>query len=220
MTIMLIEAVGIDAAFANMGFARVIIDTSKLDGAEPWRAIKCTSMHLETTQAEDKKLVRKSSDRLRRGQELREAMLKACSCMTFAFVEIPSGTQNANAAFGLGIAVGILAGCSIPIIEVSQQEVKEAIAGYKVKQGASKAEIIEWAALRWPDAPWLRAKHKAVSKGKTLLANRLLAENEHLADAMASVLAGVKTPEFKRLISLMAATNAIPTTSTRRRVLT
>lgn len=214
---MLIRAVGIDAAFANMGFAQVQIDTDVLaGGGKDWQVIVCTGLTLASTEPEQQKVVRKSSDRLRRGQELRSAMLKACEGATFAFVEIPSGTQNANAAFGLGIAVGILSGCPIPIVECNPMEVKAAVAGFKVKQGASKAEIIEWAAKHWPYAPWLKAKHKAVSKGKTLPAGRLLAENEHLADAVAAVAAGIRTPEFQRLITLMAATNAIP--YTRRRV--
>lgn len=213
---MLIRAVGIDAAFANMGFARVLVcsETEK---------ITCQDLILASTEAEQQKVVRKSSDRLRRGAELRAAMLTACDGAVFAFVEVPSGTQSAAAAFGLGIAVGILAGCPIPIIEVSPMEVKEAVAGKRVKQGASKAEVIAWAEARWPAAPWLRAKHKAKAKGVTLPAGRLTADNEHLADALASVVAGIQTPEFKRLITLMKASNAISSSAqasqTKRRVL-
>lgn len=220
---MIIKAVGIDAAFANMGFVKVLVDTELLaraaicrDAMPPSSYIKCESLCLVSTVPEQQKVVRKSSDRLRRGAELRQAMLRECTGCTFAFVEVPSGTQNANAAFGLGIAVGILSGCPVPIIEVSQQEVKTAVAGMKVKKGASKAEIIEWASKLWPDANWHRAPHKSVSKGRTLPAGRLTEDNEHLADALATVVAGVATPEFQRLITLMAASNAIPHTSSHR----
>lgn len=203
---MIIKAVGIDAAFANMGFAQVTIDTQRLsNGSADNEIIVCKHLQLTSTAPEDQKVVRKSSDRLRRAQELREALDLQCMGNTFAFVEIPSGTQNANAAFGLGIAVGVLASCPIPIVECNPMEVKAAVAGMRVKKGATKAEVIKWAVERWPAAPWLRVRGNKNGA--------LVGANEHLADALATVVAGIKTPEFKRLITLMAATNAVPDTS-------
>lgn len=198
---MIVRAVGVDAAFANMGFA--VVDVYASPGRET--SIHCLGLQLLSTEkAPDAKLVRVSSDRLRRAQELREALTAACTQAQaqFAFVEVPSGTQNASAAFGLGIAVGVLASCPVPIIEVSPMEVKAAVAGRRVKKGASKAEVIAWAEARWPHAPWIRAQHRATSKGVSLPAGRLTNDNEHLADAMAAVVAGVATSEFQRLIKL------------------
>jgi hypothetical protein len=196
-----VRAVGVDAAFANMGFARVTI-TQYLGAL----TIECDGLALVSTEGEDKKVVRRSSDRLRRAQELRAALASACEGAAFAFVEVPTGgTIGASAAFGLGIAVGVLASCPVPIIEVSPMEVKAAVAGRRVKKGASKSEVIAWAAGRWPDAPWLRAKAAARGKGGAALPKgRLLADNEHLADALAAVAAGVDTPEFRRLLALSA----------------
>lgn len=198
---MIIKAIGIDAAFANMGFAAVEID---IDPDLPMPHIDCDQLHLVSTEKDGSKQVRVSSDRLRRSQELREALLRVSkeAEAVVAFAEIPAAPQNASAAFAFGIAIGVLASCPVPIIEVSPMEVKAAVAGKKVKKGASKAEIIEWAASRWPDAPWLRAAHAARSKNGLLPAGRLLAENEHCADALAAVVAGVQTPEFKRLVAL------------------
>lgn len=199
---MIIQGVGIDAAFANMGFAQVVIHVEPLQ-----TFVRCSDLILASTEKESGKKVRVSSDRLRRAQELRAAMEDACRGAAFAFVEVPSGTQNANAAFGLGIAVGVLAACPVPIIEVSPMEVKAAVAGKRVQKGASKAEVIAWAEARWPDAPWIRAAHRATVKGAALPAGRLTGDNEHLADALAAVVAGITTPEFQRLIALQ---NAIP----------
>lgn len=220
---MKIRGIGIDAAFSNMGFAPVSIDLGRLPGLE---AITCEALSLTKTVKEAGKVVRVSSDRLRRGQELLEALHAACQGAQVAFVEIPSGTQSASAAFGLGISVGVLASCPIPIIEVSPMEVKAAVAGRKVTKGASKAEVIEWAAAHWPSAPWMRAAHKARGKGGvTLPAGRLLDDNEHMADALASVAAGIQTPAFKQLLAILRHTqNAIPmpsderSASSRRRV--
>jgi len=208
---MKIHGIGIDAAFSNMGFAPVLIDLDKLPGLD---AISCEALNLTKTAKEQGKAVRVSSDRLRRAQELHEALLASCDGVQVAFVEIPSGTQSATAAFSLGIAVGVLAGCPIPIIEVSPMEVKAAVAGKKVVKGASKAEIIDWAEKQWPQAPWKRAPHQGRSKGKVLPAGRLTADNEHLADALASVAAGIQTPAFKQLLSILK--HAIPSPSDQR----
>ena len=214
---MKVRAVGIDAAFSNMGFAQVVIDTERSDLVG---RIQCVGLTLAQTEKESgttRKPVRVSSDRLRRANELKAALVAACEGCAFAFVEVPSGTQSAQAAFSLGIAVGVLASCPIPIIEVSPMEVKAAIAGRRVKKGASKADIIDWAFAIWPEAPWLRATTKGTSKGRSLPAGRLLADNEHLADAMASVVAGIATPAFTGLIQLSKGiSDAVPRTPIQR----
>ncbi|UNA00802.1 crossover junction endodeoxyribonuclease [Edwardsiella phage vB_EpM_ZHS] len=200
---MRVKGLSIDVGFANMGFAFVEVDLER----EGLKSISCQGLELAQTAKADGKAVRVSSDRLRRAQELHEALHKAISKSgaRVAFAEIPGGnTQSATAAYSLGIAVGILASCSVPIIEVSPMEVKAAVAGRKVQKGASKAEIIAWAANNWPEAPWIRAAHAASSKGKRLEAGRLVNDNEHLADAMATVSAGIQTPAFKQLLSILS----------------
>lgn len=183
-----IHAVGVDAAFANMGFARVRID---LEPSGP--VVRCLGLELVSTEGMDRKTVRKSSDELRRAKELQSAMTRFCAGASLVFVEVPSGSQSASAARSLGIAVGILASCQQPIVEVSPMEVKRAVVtNPKVK--VSKADVIKWALERWPSAPWLRDRGKPDG--------RILNSNEHLADALASVMAGIATPEFQRLIMM------------------
>ena len=190
---MLIRAVGVDAAFANMGFAQVEIEANG--------TVKCLGLYLVTTEVtEDRKVVRKSSTELRRAQELCKALAHHTTGQgaQFAFVEVPSGSQSASAARALGIAVGVLGSCQIPIIEVNPMEVKRAInPDRKVK--VSKLDVIRWAMSKWPLAPWVLHKHS----GKTFKKGDPQNCNEHLADAMATVVAGISTPEFQRIITLL-----------------
>ncbi len=200
---MLIRAVGIDAAFANMGFAQVSIDRRGL--------VTCTGLKLISTEGKsDGKGVRKSSTELRRARELVEAVNAECAGNMIAFVEVPSGSQSAAVARSLGIVVGVLASCPIPIIEVSPLEVKRAVnPGRKAK--VSKDDIIKWAAKRWPNADWILHERS----GKTWKKGDLQNCNEHLADALATIAAGIATPEFQRLIALMP-NHAIPDTPDQR----
>jgi len=194
---MKIKAVGIDAAFANMGFAHVNIDRGGL--------VTCTGLKLISTEGKsDGKGVRKSSTELRRARELHDAMVAECLGNVIAFVEVPSGSQSASAARSLGIAVGVLSGCPVPIIEVSPMEVKIAVTGDR-KIKATKEDVINWAVKRWPDAGWILHERN----GKTWKKGDLQNCNEHLADALATIAAGIATQEFKRLIALLPH-HAIP----------
>jgi hypothetical protein len=57
--------------------------------------------------------------------------------------------------------------------------------------------MIEWAVAKHPDAPWLRRGGK------------LIAKNEHLADAVASIYAGLKTAQFASVLQMLRATMRI-----------
>ncbi|HGS7688653.1 TPA: hypothetical protein ACMEYZ_006266, partial [Klebsiella variicola subsp. variicola] len=59
------------------------------------------------------------------------------------------------------------------------------------KLTTSKEEIIQWAIAKQPDAPWLRRKQA----GKDVL----VAKNEHLADAIASIYSGMQTDQFRQV---------------------
>lgn len=183
-----IKVIAIDAAFSNMGLAAASI---KINGD-----VICHDLLLVSTEGQDKMVVRKSSNDLRRAQELVQALKEWTTKHgpQIAFAEVPSGSQSAAAARALGIAVGVLASCSVPIIEVSPMEVKRLFG--TGKKGATKEEIIDWACRKWPGAPW------KVFKG------RITKNNEHLADAMATIAAGIKTPAFKQLMSLHNATTS------------
>jgi Holliday junction resolvasome RuvABC endonuclease subunit len=199
--------IGIDAAFANMGLASATIG---MRAGRP-AILSCDNLHLITTEVEAKKQVRVSSDELRRAVLLHDGLkewIARCNPV-LAFAEIPSGSQSASAARCLGIAVGVLASCSVPIVEVSPMDVKRY---FSTKGTVSKDQIIAWAADRWPDAPWLRTKRKG--------AMELTKSNEHLADAMATIAAGLNTAEFKQLLAFqnhaISSTDHDRPTSSRR----
>lgn len=209
-----IEVIGIDMAFANMGIVRGYLDVATLD-------LEVRELRLIQTEAgDDKKVVRKSSIEMRRARELKKALDDACSTASFAFAEVPSGSQSAAAARALGIALGVLATCKLPLIEVSPMEVKKAVLPGSKGVGIAKAEVIEWAAKRWPYAPWLTAKNAATTKKGKLPAGRLLVENEHCADACAAIVAGINSVEFQQIVKLQYAisssTHQRPASSVRR----
>ena len=212
----MIHAISVDMAFANVGLARLDIWPGGI--GNPEKFIKVQDLQLLSTEAGNKKLVRVSSDDLRRVLEIADGLRDFVAVDTsFAFVEVPSGAQDAKAARALGMATGLLGVLhvlGIPIIEVSPGEVKATVTG-KPKVKASKAEIIAWASKRWPDAPWLRYARdgKVVTKPKkgppkvtAWKAGELRNDNEHLADALAIATAGVKTPAFQQALALYHAT--------------
>ena len=55
--------------------------------------------------------------------------------------------------------------------------------------------MIESAVNMHPDAPWIRKDGK------------LLAKNEHLADALASIYAGLRSPQFATVLHMLRATS-------------
>lgn len=166
----------VDAAFRNVGWALVTVNLKTM-------SVNPLEIGLVRTELSKNKTVRAASDKLRRAREialkLRALELRA-EIMT---AEIPSGAQSAAAAAALGIAIGILSGHTVPLIEVTPAEVKLAALGSKT---ASKREMIDWAAGTWPDLEWITARGK------------LTDANEHMADAIAIAHAGVNTPEFRQ----------------------
>lgn len=188
---MRIRVAGIDPAFANMGMARMTLDLETL-------GLELEEVRLVQTEklAGKLKTVRQNSDDLRRAIELQAGFQSGIEGCSVCFAEIPSGSQHSRSALGFGIAIGVLSASPIPIIEVMPLETKTASVG---KKTAAKREIITWASDLYPDASgWLRERGKADG--------RLIDDNEHLADAVAIVHAGIRTPEFKRLIAVWKAT--------------
>jgi len=175
-----IHVLGCDPALANMAFARMSLDLEHLE-------LDLLELSIvQTERGADKKVVRASSVDLRRAQELHAGMQSASKGCRLCFAEIPSGAQSASAARGLGIAVGVVASCPIPLIQVQPLEVKMASVRSKT---ATKKEMIDWAFSLYPNANWMRARGK--SDGP------LVADNEHMADAVGAVHAGILTKEFE-----------------------
>jgi len=178
---------GVDPALKNMGVALMELDTADL-------TLGLRDLVLFETEKQTGKTVRQNSDDLRRAKELVRGLHHAVTDCAVVFAEIPTGAQSARAALSFGVAIGVLASCPAPIIQVQPWETKLATVGTKT---ASKQEMIEWAGEKYPDGPWLKRK----LHGKQVLVDK----NEHLADACAVVHAGIKTDEFQRLISFWRA---------------
>ena len=182
---MIIQVVGFDPAFTNWGTAWDTINTETLE-------IKILKLHLTTTSPEKKAKVRKSSDRLLRAQILSNHLKEACVKQQVIFSEIPTGSQSAVAAMGLGIAVGVLSSAPIPVIQVTPNDTKMCAVG---KRTASKNEMINWAYEKYPDVNWITKRRKGVLQ--------LTNANEHLADAIAVIYAGIQSDQFKQLLQVL-----------------
>jgi Holliday junction resolvasome RuvABC endonuclease subunit len=189
---------GVDPALANFGIARMQLDLDTLDlSLERVRTITTEKL------AGKNKVVRQNSDDLRRAQELHDGFHEELQGCVVAFAEIPSGTQHARSALGFGVAIGVLASCKIPIIQVMPIETKMASVGVKT---AEKCDIIAWAAALYPNIEW-QTYQREVLKGSKVLRKKggLHGDNEHAADSCAVVHAGIRTPEFKQLMALWRA---------------
>lgn len=183
-----IRVLGQDPAFSNYGLALVDVDTDTFEMTPIW-------IDLVETKKSTKKTVRVSSDKMSRARHItNNVRAKEADCQVIA-AEIPSGAQSANAANALGIALGIVAGHTKPLIEVSAAEAKKAATGYS---DASKGDVVAWAYEQWPDLQWAKGKSKDMPYG---LANK----NEHMADALAIVKAAIQTETFKAMASVLGA---------------
>lgn len=181
-----IKVIGFDPSLSNWGFAlcKVNVQTLKVD---------VMNLVLAETESEKKKGVIKQSDDLRRAKEVKTMMDTLCFDQALAISEIPfySPTAYPQANFNAGLVTGVLASCPIPLIQVSPQDVKMAAVGHRQ---AAKEEMIEWAMEKHPSAPWKMRK----LKGKEIP----VASNEHLADAVAAVYAGLQTQQFQQALAM------------------
>jgi Holliday junction resolvasome RuvABC endonuclease subunit len=157
-------------------------------------SVRVTRIRLLETEKLTTKSVRQNSDDLRRAREAHEAISEDLDSATLAFVEVPVGSQNARAMCSYGVCIGLLAAVKVPLIQVQPTEVKMAAVGTKT---ASKQEMIEWATALYPDLPWF----KTTRKGVTTFSDK----NEHIADAIGAIHAGIHTDEFKRMRAMWLA---------------
>lgn len=98
--------------------------------------------------------------------------------------ETPSGSKSSAGIKSYGISCMLL-GSLGSVIEVTPEEVKVGTVGSKT---ASKQEMMAWAYEQHPEAGWDKNKDGSLKN-----------KNEHLADAIAVVYAGMELPEFQRL---------------------
>ena len=141
------------------------------------------------TEKSNKKQVRASSDLIQRCDLLNKTVQKCVEKWDpqIIFVETPSGSQSASGMKNYGVSCYLIATLRPRAIEVTPTEVKMATVGTKT---ASKNDMITWAFEKHPEVPW------------TLRNDFPLAKQEHMADAIAIIYAGMKTPAFDWIKSL------------------
>ena len=171
-----ITIAGVDPALANFGLAKgtLDLDTGILD-----------LTHLElirTSKTKDKQL-RRNVDDLERCRKLYNGLSAFLEEVDIMCVEAPVGSQNSRAAASYGACIGILSAVQTPMIIVTPDQVK--IAAISNKK-ATKKEMIEWGRKTYPNADWLNTLN-----------------DEHLADAVAAIHAGVQTDQFNQAKAFM-----------------
>lgn len=176
-----IKIIGIDPSLRNTGICKGWLDLNTLEwGIE--------EVELAKTEKGKVKTVRKSSDDYDRTRILYEAIKEAEKGAEIAFVEMPIGSQSADAMKSYGACIALIATLDIPVIQVTPTQVKVHATGDK---NATKEEMIGWAFKLFPKINWLQR------------AGKLTLNNEHLADAVGAVNAGMKDDDFKALIVML-----------------
>ena len=181
------QIVGLDPSLNNFGMVR-----GNLDLHTGVFSILYLVLQETASKTSSNKTVRKNSQDLNRARHLHKGLHAVLMGADMVMVEIPVGSQTARAMASYGICIGLIASINKPMIQVTPSEVKMAACGSKT---ASKAEMINWAITTYPSANWLTKK----VKGLVTYVNK----NEHLADAVAAVHAGVLTDEFIQARSLL-----------------
>jgi hypothetical protein len=169
--------VGLDPSLRNFGMMKCMLDSSGLH---------YISHRLIQPEINKGKQVRKNSSDLERARMLYLELRSFLVGVDIVCVEIPVGSQSARSMASYGICIGVLSSIEQPLIQVTPSEVKLATGQTK---NASKAEMITWAVNNYPDIPWMTKTQKGVTT--------YIADNEHLADALAALIAGTKTDTFK-----------------------
>lgn len=181
---MKIQVLGMDPSLRNWGLALGELDLT--NGVFEKLQLKLVQPKEETS-----KQVRKNSKDLELAQLLVEGISPWTNQAQVIFVETPVGSQSARAMASYGVCVGILGAMRATgrhIIEVTATEVKLAIAG---KKDAKKNHMITSAIRLYPEAKWPMYQGKPAGTC------------EHLADAVGTIHAGVKTPVFKNLMRIL-----------------
>jgi hypothetical protein len=184
-----IQVVGYDPSLRNWGIARGTLNT--VDGS-----IYIPNVSVNQPSLSKGKQVRQNSLDLESAEQLTRMALDAAKGAQAVFVEVPVGSQSARAMASYGICVGILGALrasGIPFFLVTPEEVKLAT-GLSAK--ASKADMIDWATTRHPEANWPYQTQLGVT---SIIAGKA----EHQADACAAIHAGINSQPFKQLLALM-----------------
>jgi Holliday junction resolvasome RuvABC endonuclease subunit len=181
----LVKLMGLDGSLQNFGIAVGTFNT------ETKQLVSVDELILSKTEkSKDKKVKRADDDFGRFNQHWTQIVTVAEKYGIISICgEIPSGAQDARAAFAFGGVTAILAALDFyyAVETVTPAEVKLAATGWK---HADKEDVIAAIHGCYPTAPWITSKKPnamCIEHDGKYLTNA----NEHLADAVAVILAGI-----------------------------
>ena len=179
----IIQVTGFDPSMTNWGIALTDLDLDRGELSVPHLSlVSPTELNI--------KQVRQNSSDIHKATQLFKHANDIASKSIVTFAEVPVGSQNANGMKAYGMCVGIIGSMvslGHTVIQVTAEEVKVALTGDK---RATKRQMIDAAFELYPTANFR-------FKG-----SRLINDNEHLADAIGAIHAGVNTPEFKTILKM------------------
>jgi Holliday junction resolvasome RuvABC endonuclease subunit len=179
---MKIKVISIDPSMSNTGIVWATVDLVTDE-------VEIVSTVLVSTEKGKSKGVRASSDTVKRCRELTAAIAQALEFNPqVCFAETPSGSQSSDGMKSYGISCTLIALLEPEAVQVTPDEVKKASVGTKT---ATKEQMREWAYEKHPDAGWIEFRGKRTNA------------NEHVADAIAAIYAGIRTADFQRLKKVM-----------------
>lgn len=183
------------------------IDSSLRNTGISWGSINGNEVHIEgillhQTEKSKNKQVRASSDTIRSCRSTYTFLIGKIKEINpqVIFVETPSGSQSASGMKSYGATCQLIGSIYPPPVEVTPNEAKIASTGNKK---ATKAEIIKWAYDKYPNLDWVKSGKILKSSVQVTGTLHLSGDNEHCADSIAVVHAGVNTDEFKQLMALL-----------------
>lgn len=186
-----IQIVGFDPSLRNWGVAKGTLDL--LTGQLTVSTVDVIQAVLPTG-----KQVRQNSLDLESAHQLAKGAIEAAQGAQAIFVEVPVGSQSARAMASYGICVGVLGSLramGIPFFEVTPTEVKMAATG---KKTATKDDMIQWAVRAHPEANWPTYRHQGELQVSA-------AKAEHMADAVAAIVAGMQSNPFQQVRPFLKA---------------
>ena len=177
---MKIPVLGCDPSLRNWGLASATLDLDTGMLSDIFLDIA------ETTKTTNKQL-RVNSDDINRCHLLASKVIPLAQKAKYVFIEVPVGSQNADSMKSYGVCcgiIGVMQYLGISVVQVIPSDVKLTFTG---KATATKSEMISTAVSLYPNTNWpINKNNKSV---------KLCAE--HMADAIASIHAGVKSQEFQ-----------------------
>jgi Holliday junction resolvasome RuvABC endonuclease subunit len=184
-----LKVIGIDPSLRNWGLAIATLNLGT-------KKLTLDKLSVINPVLPSGKRVRQNSLDLESAFQLYKETIIATKGANAVFIEVPVGSQSARAMASYGICVGVLGALratGIPFFEVTPTEVKLAGPGMKT---ATKKQMISWALHQHPEGNW-----PTYTQHNKILVSE--AKAEHMADAVASIYAGMASNSFQQLLAML-----------------